>query len=192
MVTLPLAVVELNVKKKKRKSISCHSCLQHTQISTLHTFVRSCRQTDSDSVWPPWRGDVSGSLRVVHRRRLLRPVRIQRCHAAPVVLEWKAEQHRREPRQWVHTHTHTPRECSLSQTVVTLWFTASLCKVTTSFVWPGQASCIQIGFRETVAPGTDFDNVFESVCVWDSVCVCVHDRWGREGDREREGENICL
>lgn len=79
-----------------------------------------------------------------------------------------------------HTHTHTCTrvisECSLSQTVVTVWFTASLCKVTTSFVWPGQASCIQIGFRGTVTPATAFDNVFEMVCefLWDHcVCVCV-------------------
>lgn len=68
-------------------------------LKNMCIFVGLCRQTDTDSLWAPWRGDVSGSLWVVHRRRLLRPFRLQRCHPAAVVLEWKAQQHWRAPRQ---------------------------------------------------------------------------------------------
>lgn len=66
----------------------------------VHVFVY--RQAHSDSVRSLGRGHMSGTLRVLHRRRLLHCVWIQRCHSAALVLEWAAPYHRRQPQQqWV-------------------------------------------------------------------------------------------
>lgn len=69
-------------------------CLQKNEFwftkNIPENLCAFCRQTDPDSVWTSGCGDVSGTLRVVHRRRLLRPVGLARCHPAAVVLERKA------------------------------------------------------------------------------------------------------
>lgn len=62
------------------------------------------RKADPDSVWPLGCCDVSGQVRVLHRRGLLHRVGLQRRHSSSVVLEWKAPHYRGQPQQqWVET-----------------------------------------------------------------------------------------
>lgn len=55
------------------------------------------RKAHPDRVWPLGRRDVSGQVGVLHRRRLLHRVRLQRRHSSSVVLEWKTPYYRGQP-----------------------------------------------------------------------------------------------
>lgn len=60
------------------------------------------REAHTDCFWPLGRGDVSGQVWVVHRRRLLHRVRLQRRHSSPVVLERQTPHYWGQPeQQWV-------------------------------------------------------------------------------------------
>ena len=62
------------------------------------------RKADPDSFWPLGCGDMSGPIRVLHRRRLLHRVRLQRRYSTSVVLERTTPHYRGQPKQqWVVT-----------------------------------------------------------------------------------------
>lgn len=92
--------IQINFQLMGLKAIadlSFTSCILETSVNTKNLFVHTFfRQADPDSFWPLGCGDMSGQIRVLHRRWLLHRLRVQRCNIAAVVLEWTAPYYRRQ------------------------------------------------------------------------------------------------
>lgn len=118
----------------------------HPESIRWHVRPSLQRKAHPDSFWPLGRGDVSGQVRILHRRRLLHCVRLQRCNPSSVVLEWKTPHHRGQPQQqwvvttWKRVNAHTVRVVCGNSVLSSRWLSRS--QGSTDRAWPRGGVCV--------------------------------------------------